>query len=189
MHLEHTPFHVLLALESAILNNAQGLPLSIAKNDNWLGLSFLTGAYVVLAPLEEVSEIMPVPLMTSVPGVKPWLRGMVTCHGALFPVTDLNGFLNNKISQVTHYSRILVVNFHDDYAGFLVDRVLGLQRIAKQETQKTLSQEIVNLAPFLIGGYTNKHIELPIISCRAIMQHPRFRDVSLNENNNIGVKD
>ncbi|MBI2791485.1 MAG: chemotaxis protein CheW [Gammaproteobacteria bacterium] len=183
MHYQQpdTPFEVLLAAKRAILSHAKSLPYHDTSVDNWVGVSFLTGQQVLLAQLEEVIEIMRVPDLAPVPGVKPWLLGMATCRGELFPVTDLSGFLTGKLSVLTLHSRILVIRYHEDYAGILVDRVLGLQRIASENQTKEWSSTLNELSPFIAGAFVNDHLELPIISCKAIMEHPQFRDVALRE--------
>ncbi|MBS0287230.1 MAG: chemotaxis protein CheW [Proteobacteria bacterium] len=183
-----TPFAVLAALEQTVLRCAKDLPYHETNVENWVGVSFLSGQHVLLTPLEEVVEIMRVPLLAEVPGVKPWLRGMVTSHGELFPVTDLNGFLCGKISLISHLSRILVIQTEKDTSGILVDRVLGLQRIQDKEKFKKTSHPIPELAPFMMGAFRNAYMELPVISCKAIMQNPKFRDVALRGNEIIEDK-
>jgi hypothetical protein len=58
---------------------------------------------------------------------------------------------------------------------------LGLQRIASENRKMEWSASISELSPFISGAFVNEHVELPIISCKAIMQHPQFRDVALRE--------
>lgn len=184
-----SPFAALQALEGTILLNAKGLPLVETSVDNWVGVSFLSGHHVLLTPLDEVLEIMRVPELAPVPGVKAWLRGMVTSHGELFPVTDLNGFLSGKVSTLTHNSRILVIQSEEDTSGILVDRVLGLQRIDFKEKSKNVLIPSSETAPFIIGSFNNEALDLPVISCKAIMKHPKFRDVARREDEILEVKD
>lgn len=184
-----TPFDTLRAQEQAILSHAKGLPYHETSVHHWAGVSFLTGQQVLLAQLEEVVEIMRVPQLAPIPSVKSWLLGMTTCRGELFPVTDLSGFLTGKVSLPTQHSRILVVSYHEEYAGLLVDRVLGLQRIANENRKKECKPTMNELSPFIVGSFVNEHVELPIISCRAIMQHPHFRDVALREDETLEVEE
>lgn len=178
---EQTPYAYLKALEKTILSCIKGLPVYQTSIDNWVGVSFLTGEHTLLISLKEVVEIMRVPLLATVPGVKPWLRGMATCRGELFPVTDFNGFLTQKISTLTQHSRILVIRDAEEYAGILVDRVLGLQRIANKNIKATITENIPFLIPFISGTFVNEHTEFPIIDSKLLMRHPHFCDVSLKE--------
>lgn len=178
---EQTPYTYLKDLEKAILSSGTGLPVHQTSIDNWVGVSFLTGDHTLLISLNEVVEIMRIPLLAPVPGVKPWLRGMATCRGELFPVTDFNGFLTQKISALTQHSRIIVIHDAEEYAGILVDRVLGLQRIATKNIKLTTTKTIPLLAPFISGAIVNEQGEFPIIASAPLIHHPRFREVSLRE--------
>ncbi len=184
-----SPFAVLQALEETLLRDAKGLPLHETSAQNWVGVSFLSGSHVLLTPLDEVLEIMRVPVLAPLPGVKTWLRGMVTSHGELFPVTDLNGFISGKVSALTHYSRILVIKSEEDTSGMLVDRVLGLQRIDFEKKSKIVANQSADITPFIIGSFTNEGLDLPIISCKAIMKHPKFRDVAQREDEKAEEKE
>ncbi|MBN9287648.1 MAG: hypothetical protein BGO43_13780 [Gammaproteobacteria bacterium 39-13] len=180
-HLEQTPFAYLIGLEKAILNFAKGMPVHQTSIDNWVGVSFLTGDKVLLISLEEVVEIMRVPQLAPVPGVKPWLRGMATSRGELFAVTDFSGFLTQKISLLTHESRILVIHNADEYVGILVDRVLGLQRIANKNIKKAKTEIGSSLAPFITNAFIHDEGEIPIIDSKPLILDHRFNDISLRE--------
>ncbi len=183
-----TPFACLAALEESLLLGAKSIPYHENVIEHWVGVSFLSGHNVLLTPLDEVIEILPVPVHFPVPGVKPWLRGMVSSHGELFALTDLNGFLSAKNSSITHYSRILVVETQEEKAGFLVDRVLGLQRIPCEDQSYDFTTNTSDYAAFMIGSFIHNYVELPIISCKNIMHHPKFRDVAIRDDELFEVK-
>lgn len=176
------PFDYLLSLEQRILENAPRRAYQSVSKNQWMALSFLSGLNVLLTPLEEVSRILPVTSLTRVPGVKSWLRGLATYRGEAFPVTDLAGLSTKKLSIITKNTRIFMIQSHEGYCGLLIDRVLGLQHISKENKSKhntsVLSPEYI---PYMIGSIVISSSQLPIISCKAIVQHPRFRDCVLNE--------
>lgn len=182
-----SPFQYLLALQAAVRMNRQTAPAPAAPTGEWAGVMFRSGDQVLLTPLTEVNEILRVDLLAPVPGVKTWVRGMTTNRGELFPVTDLQGFLNKKLSVLTSRSRILMTNFQEGFAGILVDRVLGLQYIPLASWNDKILSEYPALAPFMIGSFTNENFTIPIISHYAMIQHPRFRDVALREEEIGGV--
>lgn len=176
---EHSPFTYLLSLEETLRRSAKGLAYHELKSSDWVGVVFLSGNYVLVVPLEEVSEIVQVQVLAPIPGVKLWLRGMTTTHGELFPVTDLAGFLSQKVSLITNHSRVLVISYQEEYSGLLVDRVLGLHKIPPENRGTKPSIVIPEYEQFIIGSYISDNLELPIISCKAILQYPPFRDVAL----------
>jgi twitching motility protein PilI len=177
-------FDYLLSVEKQFAQSMSQLPQQhpIPQNLDWVGVIFLSGDHVLLTPLGEVVGILPVSFLASVPGVKPWLRGMGTYRNLLFPVTDLGGFLNQSLTNITKDARILLTQYKEEYFGLLVDRVLGLQRIAKPEIEKIKEHNLpAEYEPFIAGAYSTVQLQLPIISCQAIIQHPRFKDVIVKE--------
>lgn len=157
----------------------------VSDNKGWLGLMFLSGHSVLMTPLEEVAGIVPVYGFASIPGVKPWVLGMSSYRGEIFPVTDLNGMLTNTLSPITKDSRILIVSMQDEYSGLMVSRVLGLQRITQQHSVEKLPKGLVEeYFPFVTGSIINERFQLPIISCQSIVRHPWFKDVTIREAGN-----
>lgn len=180
---DNSPFGFLHAQQADGLENRPKLPYHEMKGADWVGVVFLLADHVLLTPLVEITEILPVGALTPVPGVKPWLRGVTISRGELFAVTDLSGFLTQKIATITTYSRILVVSYLEEYSGLMVDRVLGLQHIPEENRKASLSKTMANkkYEPYIIGAYFNEKMELPIMSCKTIVQNPRFRDVVLKD--------
>lgn len=176
-----SPFEYLCGLEKKIIARGVKTPYQTLKK-HWVGLSFLSGSYFLITPLEEVESVFPATDITPLPGVKPWLRGMVAFHQEVFPVTDLSGFLGNKMTNITKYSRIIMVRVKEGYVGLLVNRVLNLQRIAledkKEDNVKGLMPEF---DPFIQGSIKLSNTQLPVISCRSIVEDPQFQNVLLSE--------
>jgi twitching motility protein PilI len=188
MHSQQSlsPFDTLLGLEKELIISGHK-PLSLssdksAKGGDWVGIVFLSGDLIFLIPLEEVVEILKVRHMATVPGVKPWLRGMTICRGSeLCPVTDLSGFVTRKMSSITSHSRVLVISHQEEYSGILVNRVLGLQRLPAKNKRQATMINIEKFQPFIIGAFINENTELPVISGKLIVGHPDFFDVGLKE--------
>lgn len=189
-HISPTPYDFLLTIEQEIHIGTRTLPYDAIKKDDWIGVSFISGDLALLTAINEIVEILPVSQLALVPGVKFWLRGMATCRGELFPVTDLSGFLTRKNSVITKDSRILLMKFQGELSGLLVDKVLGLQRIGKENRKKDKMVEInEEYAPFIVGTCIIARVEVPIISCQEIVHHPLFRDVALREDEMSEIKE
>jgi|GEM_PF-5881794 len=173
-----SPFALLLETEKAIRALFQKAPTQIAMKNHWLGLSFLSGDHILLTPLDDVIGILPVTTFAYIAGVKPWLLGVATYRDEIFPVTDLAGFIGQRISILTKHSRLLVVDSQGEKAGLLVSRILGLQRLSPEQTKgKGTMPEDPLYEPFLIGSWVDANVAFPIISCKSIIKHPRFRDI------------
>ncbi|MCS5712595.1 chemotaxis protein CheW [Candidatus Berkiella aquae] len=173
-----TPFAVLVETEKAIRSLLKKSPPETEPHDDWLGLAFLSGDQVLLTPLDEIHSILSISTFAYIPGVKPWLLGMATYRDDIFPVTDLAGFMGQKKSSLTKHTRLLVIDYQGEKAGLMVNRVMGLHRLPKEQrfNKYQMTQDSL-YEPFLIGHSVDINTTLPIISCNAIVNHPRFRDV------------
>jgi twitching motility protein PilI len=92
--------------------------------DNWL------------IPLDDISEVLPIPDIMHVPLTHSWFLGMANVRGNLYGLTDLAGLLGNSPGTVTDESRILLAHQSLDVnAGFLVDQLVGLRNLEDMQMQ------------------------------------------------------
>lgn len=116
---------------------------STASASSRLGVQIAGRFYLI--DLNEISEVLPVPEMLSVPLTQSWFLGMANIRGNLFGITDLSRFLHDSAAVISGQSRILLVN--DQYginAALLVDRLVGLRNLdvmKRQEGSETRHQE------------------------------------------------
>ncbi|MDF1761999.1 MAG: chemotaxis protein CheW [Oleibacter sp.] len=122
-----SPFQQLLEIEQRCRQHARALPKKAALGDSWRGVGFLLGEQQFVASMSEVTEILQLPKVTRIPGVKQWVLGVANVRGRLVSIMNLAGLLSQPIRNAPRSQRVLVVE-KDDYAvGFLVDAVLGMQ--------------------------------------------------------------
>ncbi|MBV1774605.1 chemotaxis protein CheW [Burkholderiaceae bacterium DAT-1] len=87
-----------------------------------------------LVDLTDVSEVIPVPTMVSVPLTHRWFKGVANVRGNLFSVVDLPAFLGGEQSTPASNSRLLLVHTrHITNAALLVNRMVGLRNLENLE--------------------------------------------------------
>src|SRR5471030_3075735 len=132
--LRDRPFELLAELErrgravtaSATTDNAQA--------GEWVGVALRMAGELYLVAREEAREVLGIPSpLTRVPGAKPWVLGLASIRGQLFPIIDLRLYLGGGPTPVTRLTRIVVVNHRDVPAGLVVDEVLGFRRFKESE--------------------------------------------------------
>ncbi|MCB5184084.1 chemotaxis protein CheW [Methylobacillus gramineus] len=97
-------------------------------------LGVYAGGERYLISLRDISEVLPVPDILSVPLTQPWFLGMTNVRGNLYAISDLARLvgITRHAAQITAESRILLI--HGDFeinAGFLVDGLAGLRNISE----------------------------------------------------------
>ena len=101
-----SPYELLKQLDARCRRNSSGLPVASGVVDDWIGIGFAINGVALLAKMEDVSEILPVPETIRVPGVTHWVVGLANIRGNLIPVLDMNGYLYGKPSTVRKESRM-----------------------------------------------------------------------------------
>ena len=76
----NSPFNILRELESRTLKGTIGLAALDQVDDEWVGIGFRVGDTKLIASMTDVKEILDLPELTEVPGVKSWVVGLSLIH-------------------------------------------------------------------------------------------------------------
>ncbi len=122
------PFAALSDIAKRSKSFAEGLPAQEEVVELWSGIGFTLAGEHFVAPMGEVIEILHLPRVTQIPGVKNWMLGLANVRGRLLPVMDLGHFFNlTKTSMSSRNKRVLVVEHGEVLSGLVVDSVQGMQ--------------------------------------------------------------
>jgi twitching motility protein PilI len=170
------PFAQLKDIERRSRVHALGLPRQEQARKQSVGLGFRMGADLFMAPSGSVSEMLKLPPLTRVPGVKPWVKGIANIRGRLVPLVDVRGCMGGGMSEVTEQSRVLIVQHADSSTGVLVDEILGLKHFLEEERSAVDSAHSSYLDDYIDGAFVQdevRWIELNIgklVSSTAFLQ-------------------
>jgi len=173
------PIHLLAEIEKLGKKLAKGLPQRVAVKESWSGIGFRIGGNNLVAPLNQVNEILHYPKLTIVPGTHPWVRGVANVRGTLLPVMDLQGYLGKAISKLTLKSRVLVVKYEELSVGLVVDEVLGLKHFSDDDKVTAVSKFDESLSSYIRGAFRQSGVETLVFSMHALADHPDFFQVAV----------
>jgi twitching motility protein PilI len=148
------PFELLYALENRL--RAARLDIAAGQTQSWTGLAFRLREHWLLAPREDVREVITLPKVTRVPGAHAWLMGVANVRGNLLPVTDLGQMLGHPRQPEHRDQRVLVFNSERIPAGVLVDEVAGYRQFAPSDQRHELARGSGELEPYLLGGFARE---------------------------------
>ena len=169
-----SPYELLKQLDLRFRKNSSGLPAASGVIEDWLGIGFAINDIPLLAKMEDVSEILPIPTTIRVPGVKPWVRGLANIRGSLMPVLDMNGYLYGKPSRIEKASRILIINREAVVAGLLVDEVYGLRRFKPEEHLDEQAEDTDSLSEYLSGIFVDQVRRWNVFSVEKLVRTEHF---------------
>lgn len=146
-----TPFDILQALERRLREARQDRVAGDA--DRWSGLGFRLGTQWLLAPQDEVREVLPLPPVTRVPNARAWVLGVANIRGALLTVIDLQGLLGGEPLPAQRAQRLLVLKSSRFPLGMVVDEVVGYRAFQPQDQRRLPVVEEDALAAFELGSF------------------------------------
>ncbi len=172
------PLLLLQDIERRSKVHAFELPQQLDVRTTWDGVGFRLGNLQLVAAVDEVKEILPLPRITSVPGAQRWVKGVANIRGTLLPVMDLQGFVQDSVTLPGRRSRILVVRHKGISAGLLVDEVLGLKHFYEEEYGSDGGEGESAYARYLRGVYRQDGESWPVFSMAALVDSPEFMQVA-----------
>ena len=140
MRQEKLPGKLLRQLAEKSLLTANERPLKKNTVEAWSGIGFSLCGQKMVAPMGEVVEIINVPNVTFVPGVKEWMLGIANVRGRLLPVVDLERFFGARLTGNRNSHRVLIVEVGNSYVGLVVSKVFGLKHFAANTFDEEYSE-------------------------------------------------
>jgi twitching motility protein PilI len=173
--LRDQPFDLLRELERLARVALAGQGRDAASEREWVGVAFRMSSENFLVAREETSGVLGFPpVVTRVPGAKPWIRGLANVRGQLLPIVDLRAFLGGGMTQVGRSSRVLVANHREVPAGLLVDEVQGFRRFADNEFGASVPPTIIRCERYLAGAFRRGADSWPVFSLRTLLESVEF---------------
>jgi len=176
---EKSPLQLLQELELKAKRAAHGLPQQMDIQTTWDAIGFgLFGRRLVVA-MRDVREILTLPVMTRIPGARPWVLGLANIRGNLMPILDLQGFLTNEPASTKRRTRVLVVSQRGVTAGLMVDEVYGIRHFLDEEfTAQQGASSVSPLDGYLVGSYRQTGEQWGIFDMSKLFDTPEFMKVA-----------
>ena len=173
------PVAILKEIEDCCRGCEVGLPRKSEVSNEWTGIAFRLGRNKLVAPMDDVIEILDLPELSIVPLAQSWVRGIANVRGSLLPVIDLNGYLGNELSRVTNKTRVLVIDFNGVYSGLVVDEVLGLKYFLEDDLTVEPPGVDDELRPYLRNGFRRGNENFGVFSLLSLVDSAMFLQVAV----------
>ncbi len=81
-------------------------------------------------PVRVVSEVLPLPEFTTIPGTPDFVVGVINARGRILSVVNLRDFLHLPARGITELNKVIVIRWNHLEFGILADSVTGVREIA-----------------------------------------------------------
>lgn len=148
------------------------------NQEDWVGVVFEVAGERMVAPLGEVSEVLALPELTTLPMTQPWLLGVANVRGRLLPLTDLAQFLGVQSLERLKNRKVLVIDKGDVFSGLLVDQVHGISRFVDSHYVAEEMPKTSPFAPYNHGRFSKDGESIYVFMPSLLMQDARYMNAA-----------
>ena len=173
------PFDLLLDIDKRAGSRVPPKVAEVARSAGMRGrLVFRLGVWNLMLAMQDMSEIIPVPRVTQVPGVKSWLMGIANLRGAVMSVVDLREFFDGKSTVPTPNSRLVVVRSGEWSYGLLVDEVIGMRYFGLEKKLPTLNAIDAKLHSYVTEAFESENQLWLALNVSGLLNASEFLDAA-----------
>jgi twitching motility protein PilI len=172
------PLDLLQKMQQQSLAGMPALPEEEKFTELWSGVGFRLGDMHLVAPLEQVSEVLHCPDYTMVPGTRSWLKGVANVRGNLVTIVDLPEFFGKKTVLLNENSRLLVMNVEGLNTALLVDEVFGLRHFDEQEERQEIAGMDDPAGAYLSSAFFKDNVLWGVFDMKALAKSASFLHVA-----------
>ena len=168
------PFDILLQLDQRIRERAPAAATGAQLSEIRGQLAARLGSWNLLFSMDDVAEIIPIPRITRVPGVKHWLLGIANLRGKVISVSDLRDFLIGRPTPQLPGSQVVIIRAGNWDYGLLVDEVIGMRHFGPHQRLARPDNVEAGLSPFVVEAFTNEDQSWLAFNASKLVADPRF---------------
>lgn len=173
------PFDVLLDLERRTVNCPLDLSALDQSEEEWVGVGFRVGGSKLITSMSDVKEILEMPEVTLVPGVKSWIVGVANVRGSLLPIMDMKGFLLGDDIKQRNKGRVIVIDYKGFNTGLVVEEIYGMRHFREIDITLDAQQLDENISPYIERVYQQDDENWPVFNFNKMTQGGRFAQAAL----------
>lgn len=173
------PFELLLEYEKRSLEHAQTGINDEANLGDWSGIGFKLGADYAVSDVDSVNEVLILPEVVAIPGISPWVLGLVNIRSNLMPAIDLKLFLTGVPTKLTKHSRMLVIDQPGGIVGLVVDEVFGQRHFMRSSKEKVAGDRTQGVEKYSTHFFKDNDLRWKIFQVENLVSDPGFQNAAV----------
>lgn len=166
-------FDLIAGVDTRLRALATRLPEEAPPVPRWPGVLFRVGGRSLLAPLEQVTEVLALPgELTPLPGTPGWVLGIANNRGTLLPIFDLAALTGGGVAVRRPTDRVLVVREGGLPCGLVANEVVGIRRLVTTRWRPELPPDLGVLRRFAQGAFPFAGMPVPVIVLDRLLADP-----------------
>lgn len=166
--------------EQAEMIQRQSAPVPLANEyiEYWHGAAFEVLGTRCVASMKEARKVVDLTPTISIPGVKPWVRGLANIGGRVLSIADLSSFLS--LGKVTSNGKqALVISGRGIHSGIVIDASFGGVRFPINDLRDEQG-DVEALKPFISGVFSSENGDYAVFNIDRLLNHPDFMEAAVD---------
>ncbi len=172
------PLSLLHKMQQASRISAPGLPEQAQAAVLWSGLGFRLADLQFVTSLSQISEVLPCPAITPVPGTRRWVKGIANVRGNLFTIIDLPEYFGKEPVLMNDRARLLIMNIPNFNTALLVNEVLGLRHFDEEQERQDISSLDDPTLAHVRGAFLRDNALWGVFDMLSLAESPAFNNVA-----------
>ena len=176
------PLLILSEMDSACRKIiGKNAPPSQGENNVWSGVGFRIDNDELAIQSDHIEEIIDTNFqqnLSSMPGAKPWLLGLISVRGQPLPVIDLKQFLTNEPSKLSSNSRLVVIKNNDHISGLFLEHVFGLKQFPANIDNPDTNTFSDSIKPYIDEVFSDNGINRGNLSIPKLVNNKDFANAA-----------
>jgi twitching motility protein PilI len=172
------PLALLQKMQEHSRRTAPGLPEQVQAAPLWSGLGFRVANLQLVTPLDHVSEVLPCPVYTPVPGTRRWLKGVANVRGTLVTIVDLPQYFGKEPVRLDDRARLLVLNIPGISTSLLVNEVVGLRHFDLEQEKRSISGLDDPAMAHVTGAFLRDNVLWGVFDMHSLAESEAYRHVA-----------
>ncbi len=169
---ETTPFEYLLSVDRKCIAHQGGLVQQESDVSFSHGLAFQLGTHRYIIPITDVSEVLTVKDLTSIPRSPSWLVGISNVRGNLITLLDIHEFVfGTPMKEKYDSKRMLLIKHEDHFYGLFIDLKSFNEEQATDEVPECFDYEHID---HISAFYTSGEEWFAALSIQSLLLDERF---------------
>ena len=145
--------------------------------DDYVVFSLSGGDYAI--PVRDVAEIGRIPVITRIPNVPDFIRGLTNLRGEVVPLLNLPTLLGLQDTHPSVRGRVLFLHggARGSATGLVVDEVKGIQRIQSTQLEQVSGLVDDKVTSVLRGVHGRGDRLLNVLDLEQLFAMPEFRQL------------
>ena len=176
---ETTAFEYLLSVDRKCNVHQGGLVQQESDISYSHGLAFQLGTHKYIVPIADVSEVLTVKDLTSIPRSPAWLVGISNVRGNLITLLDLHEFIFSAPIKGKYVSkRLLLVKQEAHHYGLIIDSIIGMKSFnAGQGTDEVPEDFDYDHIEHISAFYSSGEEWFAALSIQSLLLDERFNEL------------